>query len=837
MLESGWLAISPQSPLAPVEAKSPVRLSEIFEAGPWKHALFTTFTLSLSYFESEVLRPLVRGGCDDIWVIADAEGYRASLLERRSMRVGHEYRIIPAALPKGVFHSKCIYLAGRELGDLLLVGSGNLTFGGHGRNLEVFEAFRPADDAAVFGQFADFLDTLRGRSDIRFAQTEWVDQFIGYARTVAERGGDPPGSPVRLVHSLRSSAVNQLAGLLEPHGPCRQVTVMSPYHDQDGEAVARILASLKAPRAAVAVTTGEVSPFPFAAAASWSSPVAPVRPADQDTRFAHAKLYEFDLAGGRAIFTGSFNATRKALTTTDNVELGVLRLLGPEPGPLEWLTAAAPAFAPQERLPSGLGGLELVYAAFDRNRADQLNGKLITASPATGTWRGTLTQADGLSCRLEIPVDAAGIFTVRDASLEAFAQAPALQLTLELGERRARGWVHNDMLLGIGGRRRLTASALARLMRREGSDDDVQALLDYLSIFADQHIRLFNLPVTGGKTVSESDGAPVVSVSIDELAPSTAANGESALRGILQAGHGSENQFNAALAQLRRALLGHGTRGGHPGDGRPGPRVTEEYAESPSDEPHDQLTDHLAKFEEWIRAMIADPAASSEARDGLLTMMLEVGMAYRLHRLGDQDGAFAFMQSWLVDACHFGRAHLESMAALQQHVITAAATTLALTPGSETRLKVASDLHERWERFYRNPVDREHASRCLFPDTGIGFAAALAGDAASLDLPCELHQILATPSRRQQLADALDLATRGVEIPANWPALSTPLGRKLLERLTGPMPLNQVRAAPAGFVGCAFDWFRFAPQEAAAYRRERIGYCVQCQKFTLNTAP
>ncbi|HEX6958892.1 MAG TPA: hypothetical protein VF194_12975 [Ferrovibrio sp.] len=63
-----------------------------------------------------------RGGCSDIWLIADAEGYRTSLLERRSMRVGQEYRLIPVALPDGVFHAKCIYLAGDE-DDLLLVAA------------------------------------------------------------------------------------------------------------------------------------------------------------------------------------------------------------------------------------------------------------------------------------------------------------------------------------------------------------------------------------------------------------------------------------------------------------------------------------------------------------------------------------------------------------------------------------------------------------------------------------------------------------------------------------------------------------------------------------------
>lgn len=89
-------------------------ISQIVQTRPWKHALLTTYTLSLSYFESEILRALLRRGCSDIWLVADAEGYRASLLERRSMRVGQEYRLIPVALPDGVCHAKCIYLSGDE---------------------------------------------------------------------------------------------------------------------------------------------------------------------------------------------------------------------------------------------------------------------------------------------------------------------------------------------------------------------------------------------------------------------------------------------------------------------------------------------------------------------------------------------------------------------------------------------------------------------------------------------------------------------------------------------------------------------------------------------------
>ena len=58
---------------------APPSISDILQLRSWKHALFTTYALSLSYFESEVLRPLQRAGCSDVWLIADADGYRCSL--------------------------------------------------------------------------------------------------------------------------------------------------------------------------------------------------------------------------------------------------------------------------------------------------------------------------------------------------------------------------------------------------------------------------------------------------------------------------------------------------------------------------------------------------------------------------------------------------------------------------------------------------------------------------------------------------------------------------------------------------------------------------------------
>ena len=54
-------------------------------------------------------------------------------MERQSLAAGQDYLVVPVSKSAGIFHPKCIYLVG-ESEDVLLV-DGNLTFGGHGKNV------------------------------------------------------------------------------------------------------------------------------------------------------------------------------------------------------------------------------------------------------------------------------------------------------------------------------------------------------------------------------------------------------------------------------------------------------------------------------------------------------------------------------------------------------------------------------------------------------------------------------------------------------------------------------------------------------------------------------
>ena len=813
---------------------------DFLRAARWKHALFTTYALSLSYFESEVLRPLLQQGCDDIWLVCDAQGYRSSLLERRSMRVGQEYRIVPVALPKGVFHPKCIHLVSDDE-QLLLVGSGNVTFGGHGRNAEVFEALVPGEHATAFSDFSDFLENLGSHPGIQIARRDWIDDFAGRAARAAETGVDRATSPHRLIHPLEKSAIEQIGEIAGLLGTCEQAKVISPYHDPDGEAVQALLDAVGAESAIVAVTAEESSPFPFADAERWERMVLPARPKIDGKRFVHAKWIECDFADAKLVLSGSFNATRKALGTTENVELGVLRQARKGEQFIEWDDCAAPRFEPAERMPSGLGQAEIVYASFDRNDPQKLTGQLISLQEVAGSWSYRVVQADGTTHSGTLDVQADGHFTVLDPELELFAELPALQIVLRRGEREARGWIHSEMLLNVGARRRLTAGALSRLMRREGSDDDIQALLDYLSVAADKHLRIFDLPVVGKTEGDEGpdDAGPAgsVRVSLGDLAPMEGLPGsvENALADTSPA----DDQFETALVRLRRMLLGHGRARTVASQEGLGSAI---LAEDEQDEAGRQTPEQVAcslglnDFESAITAMLEECDAQPERMNGLLTIQFEIGMWMRIHRLEDMEGAFEFLGSWLRRTAKRTTQPQDRVTALSQHFITATAIRAAFVSGDRKNEELVG-LHDDLEKFFGGAVDQSYAFESLIDDPEKGFAAALAQGQPPLDLKQALSGVLATRTRRQQLEEALNVRSSGQAVPADWAVFQSVTGKALHVSMHRPNWEKRVKRAIPNYEACSHCYCSYPLQERSIYKHERIGRCIQCGKFSLDVSP
>jgi hypothetical protein len=52
---------------------------DLVSAHPWRRAAFTTYALSLSFFEAVLLDALVRGGAREKFILSDVEGVRMAL--------------------------------------------------------------------------------------------------------------------------------------------------------------------------------------------------------------------------------------------------------------------------------------------------------------------------------------------------------------------------------------------------------------------------------------------------------------------------------------------------------------------------------------------------------------------------------------------------------------------------------------------------------------------------------------------------------------------------------------------------------------------------------------
>lgn len=108
-------------------------------SGKFHSALMTSFSINLYYWDIQLLRTLAGKGINFVSALVDSDCLSDQLLnfskcfrDNKPLDFSiHGYKM------KGAFHPKIQFYAGRE-SVLVLIGSGNLTLTGHGRNLEVW---------------------------------------------------------------------------------------------------------------------------------------------------------------------------------------------------------------------------------------------------------------------------------------------------------------------------------------------------------------------------------------------------------------------------------------------------------------------------------------------------------------------------------------------------------------------------------------------------------------------------------------------------------------------------------------------------------------------------
>jgi hypothetical protein len=219
----------------------------------------------------------------------------------------------------GVFHPKLVYLWSQNGpgNDLLLVGSGNLTFPGHGGNLEVLEILGPTRHAAAFEDAAEFFESLATSPRVDIADASGLLDCADRSREAASVGETLEDA--RFVHCLDVSGLEQFqaaARRIAAEGVrWSECLSLSPYHHPKGKPLGALLSSLDIPALRVGVPSrpSEPSAFPFAEARKWPGVqlacVAPVAP-KAASRTLHAKWLEVRSSNRALYASGQYRVDR-----------------------------------------------------------------------------------------------------------------------------------------------------------------------------------------------------------------------------------------------------------------------------------------------------------------------------------------------------------------------------------------------------------------------------------------------------------------------------------------------------------------------------------------------
>lgn len=487
-------------------------LANLVRAHPWNRAVFTTYALSLTFFEAVVLDELIRGGTREALVLADVQGIRSAVSELGARRVGRDYQVEPVAVTGGVFHPKIAVLSSATETHLV-VGSGNLTFGGWGGNLEAFEHLHAGFATDALADAAGFFETLAYEKQVRHEAAADCLRVADDLMRAAMAGPQSSGR-VRLFHNFGRSIAEQLGDMAADLGGAVRLAVVSPFWD-GGTGIDRLCAALRLDHAYVhAHPAGTVQ---GRLGTAW-----PVRPrvtveavqveALEDLgagrpRPLHAKLFEVSCQRGRILVSGSANATMAALGGS-NVEACVVRLQKDTVSGWRWspaLPLAAVASESDDKAGEPLAGI--LRAVLN---GDGLSGRVLSGD-LRGDVSAVIVSAEGPRPLGEAQVADDGGFSLKAPGLELEGWKGArLVLRLEGGGCTAEGFVSQAAIGEISRRAGPIASRLFAVLSGTDTPADAAAIMAWANENADR-LRQAQSRTAGG---SGQDGARLDSTAV-----------------------------------------------------------------------------------------------------------------------------------------------------------------------------------------------------------------------------------------------------------------------------------------------------------------------------------
>jgi len=281
------------------------------------NVILLTFNIDLIFVETVLLRALKQCGHPSLTVFADAEEVSRTFdaQGRWLAGIGRRFRVVPVAMAQGYcFHPKAVLLSGPDHAELL-VGSGNLTFGGYRQNDEVWTSFSSSEDGT--GPLAAFREMLHACVEqsqaSRGARREVAEAFDAATRLWAGGMAPPDGLVWRVGHGR--SLLEQMASTVGDRRVDR-LLVCSPYFDKAGAALRGLARVWSKASVELLVQPGHSTLTRAALASAAIQPrlltAKSGRPGDGGA-FIHAKFYAMFSGEEVLLFSGSANCSAAAL--------------------------------------------------------------------------------------------------------------------------------------------------------------------------------------------------------------------------------------------------------------------------------------------------------------------------------------------------------------------------------------------------------------------------------------------------------------------------------------------------------------------------------------------
>lgn len=290
-------------------------------SGKFHSALMTSFSINLYYWEIQLLRSLSAKGINFVSALVDSDCLSDQLLKfskafsgRRPLDFSlHGYKM------KGAFHPKIQFYAGRE-SVLVLVGSGNLTVMGHGRNLEVWSPVMvESAENPAYPFIRNVWSYLKSLYQGLGEEAENIIYSIEENCDLLRNDDDEPAAEHFIGEDSIRFFTNQSISLYEQ---CREwigndtiktITVMSPFYDSKAELIKALYKQYKPQEIRLIIEEGFGSlPKPenipdYVKLYKWDKIAKASERRYQD--YFHSKCFFFEGESNHYMLCGSANAS------------------------------------------------------------------------------------------------------------------------------------------------------------------------------------------------------------------------------------------------------------------------------------------------------------------------------------------------------------------------------------------------------------------------------------------------------------------------------------------------------------------------------------------------